>query len=200
MLREYHMRKQKTRTLSQYQRIALYDDPLNYPHFQMDDKLTGRWSMAVGYFDHWRTPPWSSVFWLRRGKPTCRIVGHVWIAWNNDGESRICLEYCKRFVSNIEGLSLLQCWRRHSYRTPLCVLYTPRLIAVACYVLAQRIFDGPNSPSLDARISTSSPSKSLPTPPSHNPPSPDASRALVDHYNLHEPEVDQVAGSSTHAV
>ena len=80
------------------------------------------------------------------------------------------------------------------------MLYTPRLIAIACYVLAQRISDGPNSPSLDARIAVSSPSKSLPTPPSHNPPSPDASRALVDYYNLHEPEVDQVAGSSIHAV
>ena len=98
-------------------------------------------------------------------------------------------------------LFLFTCYnadRRRSYRTPLCVLYTPRLIAIACYVLAQRIYDGPNSPSLDARIAASSPSKSLPTPPSHNPPSPDASRALVDYYKLHEPEVEQVAGSFLH--
>jgi len=80
-----------------------------------------------------------------------------------------------------------------SYRTPLCILYTPRLIAVACVVLAQRIFDGPTSPSLDARISASSPSKSLPTPPSNKPPSPDALRAVVDHYNLQDSEVEQVA-------
>jgi hypothetical protein len=73
-------------------------------------------------------------------------------------------------------------------------LYTPRLIAIACVVLAQRVFDGPTSPSLDARISVSSPSKSLPTPPSNKPPSPDASRAVVDHYNLQDSEVEQVAG------
>ncbi|CAA7271723.1 unnamed protein product [Cyclocybe aegerita] len=80
-----------------------------------------------------------------------------------------------------------------SYRTPLSILYTPRVIAIACYVLAQRIVDGPNSPSLDARISASSPSKSLPTPPSHQPASPDASRAVVDHYNLQESDVVHVS-------
>lgn len=82
------------------------------------------------------------------------------------------------------------------YRTPLCILYNPRLIAIACYVLAQRVFDGPNSPSLDSRISTSSPSKSLPTPPSHKPPSPDATRAVVEYHSLREPEVNYVAGLS----
>ncbi|KAF5330678.1 hypothetical protein D9619_005559 [Psilocybe cf. subviscida] len=80
-----------------------------------------------------------------------------------------------------------------SYRTPLCLLFPPKIIAIACYVLAQRVLDGPNSPSLDARISATSPSYSLPTPPSHQPPSPDASRAAVDHYNLSSAEVSHVA-------
>jgi len=80
-----------------------------------------------------------------------------------------------------------------SYRTPLCILYPPRLIAVACYVLSQRIIDGSNSPSLDARISATAPSTSLPTPPSHQPPSPDASRAAIDCYNFNEAELRQVS-------
>ncbi|KDR81584.1 hypothetical protein GALMADRAFT_239625 [Galerina marginata CBS 339.88] len=80
-----------------------------------------------------------------------------------------------------------------SYRTPLCILYHPRLIAIACYVLSQRIIDGPNSPSLDARISATAPSTSLPTPPSHKPPSPDASRAAIDSYNLTDTELRQVS-------
>lgn len=76
-----------------------------------------------------------------------------------------------------------------SYRTPLCVLYPPKIIATACYVLAQRIYDGPNSPSLDTRISVASPSSSLPTPPSHNPPSPDASRYAIQYFSLNEAEL-----------
>ncbi|PPR06637.1 hypothetical protein CVT26_001179 [Gymnopilus dilepis] len=84
-------------------------------------------------------------------------------------------------------------WSLAHDSTPLCILYPPRLIAVACYVLAQRIVDGSNSPSLDARISVTAPSTSLPTPPSHQPPSPDASRAVIDYYNLNESELRQVS-------
>ncbi|KAF5315690.1 hypothetical protein D9611_004671 [Ephemerocybe angulata] len=76
-----------------------------------------------------------------------------------------------------------------SYRTPLCILYPPKIIATACYVLAQRIFDGPNSPSLDARISATSPASHLPTPPSHKPPSPDATRVVVERYAFDELEL-----------
>ncbi|RDB21335.1 Cyclin pch1 [Hypsizygus marmoreus] len=80
-----------------------------------------------------------------------------------------------------------------SYRTPMCILYPPKVIATACYVLAQRIFDGPNSPSLDARISAAAPSASLPTPPSHNPPSPDASRYAIEHFTFSETELSSVS-------
>ena len=61
-------------------------------------------------------------------------------------------------------------------------------------MLAQRIVDGPNSPSLDARISAAAPSKSLPTPPSNKPPSPDAARAAIEHYNLNEEELSNISG------
>jgi len=107
------------------------------------------------------------------------------------------LEYSTRLVGDQDYLLNPKCFHSRSsrYRTPLCILYGPRLIAIACIVLAQRVFDGPTSPSLDARISASSPSKSLPTPPSNQPPSPDASRAVVVHYNLQDSEVEQVAGS-----
>ncbi|KAG6897801.1 hypothetical protein C0992_010877 [Termitomyces sp. T32_za158] len=85
------------------------------------------------------------------------------------------------------------CIAHDSYRTPLCILYPPKVIAAACYVLAQRISDGPNSPSLDARISTSAPTASLPTPPSHKPPSPDASRYAIEYFALGEAELVSVS-------
>ncbi|KIY50880.1 cyclin-like protein [Fistulina hepatica ATCC 64428] len=80
-----------------------------------------------------------------------------------------------------------------SYRTPLCILYPPQIVAAACYVLAQHLFDGPNSSSLDARLSAVPPSASLPTPPTHKPPSPDASRFVVEHYAFSPVELHSVA-------
>ena len=80
-----------------------------------------------------------------------------------------------------------------SYRTPACILYPPRIVATACFVLAQRVFDGPNSPSLDARISATSPAATLPTPPSHKPPSPDATRAVVERYGFSDDELGSIA-------
>jgi len=65
-----------------------------------------------------------------------------------------------------------------SFRTPLCVLYSARVIASACFILAQKYHEGPNAVSLDARISIPAPSATLPTPPPHNPTSPDP---LSDH-------------------
>ena len=81
------------------------------------------------------------------------------------------------------------------YRTPLCVLYPPKIIATACYILAQRIADGPHSLSLDARVSPSAPSTSLPTPPTHKPSSPDASRFAIEFFGLKESEMLSVAGT-----
>ncbi len=83
----------------------------------------------------------------------------------------------------------------HRYRTPLCVLYPSKIIAAACYVLGQRVHDGTNSPSLDARISATAPSMSLPTPPTHKPPSPDATRFAIEHFQLTEAELSSVAGT-----
>ncbi|KAF8228192.1 cyclin-like protein [Tricholoma matsutake] len=80
-----------------------------------------------------------------------------------------------------------------SYRTPMCILYPPKVVATACYVLAQRIFDGPNSSSLDARISAAAPSASLPTPPSHKPPSPDASRYAIEYFTFDKEEISSVS-------
>ena len=81
------------------------------------------------------------------------------------------------------------------YRTPLCVLYSPKIIAAACCILTQRIIDGPNSLSLDARVSPSAPSSSLPTPPTHKPSSPDASRFAIEFFGLGESELLSVAGA-----
>ncbi|KAL0946927.1 hypothetical protein HGRIS_013088 [Hohenbuehelia grisea] len=81
-----------------------------------------------------------------------------------------------------------------SYRTPVCILYPPKIIAAACYVLAQRVQDGQNSPSLDARISSPAPSASLPTPPSHKPASPETSRFAICYFGFSESEVASLAG------
>lgn len=80
------------------------------------------------------------------------------------------------------------------YRTPLCVLFPPRIIAAACHVYAQRILDGEHSPSLDSRLSFTAPSTSLPTPPSHKPLSPDASRFVIEHYSFDDSELTCVKG------
>ena len=81
-----------------------------------------------------------------------------------------------------------------SYRTILCVLFNVRVIAAACYVLAQRVIDGPHSTSLEARISLSSPSSSLPTPPSHKPTTPDGTRVVLEHFSLNEEDLSNLAG------
>ncbi|KAI6109170.1 cyclin-like protein [Pisolithus croceorrhizus] len=84
-----------------------------------------------------------------------------------------------------------------SYRTPLCILFYPRIIAAACIILAQRAADGPHSPSLDARISLSPPSASLPTPPSHKPASPDVSRFAVEYFGFNETDLRHVTDALT---
>lgn len=84
-----------------------------------------------------------------------------------------------------------------SYRTPLCILFGPRIIAAACIILAQRAADGLHSPSLDARISLSPPSASLPTPPSHKPASPDVSRFAVEYFGFDETDLRHVTDALT---
>jgi hypothetical protein len=80
-----------------------------------------------------------------------------------------------------------------SYRTPLCIFFPPRIIAAACFILAQRVAEGPHSPSLDARISAFPPSASLPTPPSHKPGSPDASRFAIDYFEFSESKLQDLS-------
>ncbi|KAF8212264.1 cyclin-like protein [Mycena galopus ATCC 62051] len=102
------------------------------------------------------------------------------------------------FDAHDEDTTVQECawsFAHDSYRTILCLIYPPQIIATACYVLAQRVVDGPNSISLDARISSSAPTASLPTPPSHKPPSPDATRFAVEHFSFSDPELTSVAGA-----
>jgi len=80
------------------------------------------------------------------------------------------------------------------YRTPLCIFFPPHIIAAACFILAQRVAEGPHSASLDARISASPPSASLPTPPPHKPGSPDASRFVIDYFGFSESELQDLSG------
>ncbi len=82
-----------------------------------------------------------------------------------------------------------------SYRTPLCLLYPTRIIAAACYVLAERALEGPQSSSLDDRIASPAPSASLPTPPSHKSPWAGTSRRAIEHFGFNETELASVAGA-----
>ncbi|EMD38513.1 hypothetical protein CERSUDRAFT_113694 [Gelatoporia subvermispora B] len=97
------------------------------------------------------------------------------------GQEELFVEDCAWTIAN------------DSYRTPLCILYPPRIIAVACYVLAQHLAEGPNSPPLDVRIASPAPSASLPTPPSHKAPSPRNSRFAIEHFGFNEMELASVA-------
>ena len=83
-----------------------------------------------------------------------------------------------------------------SARTPLCVLFPARIIAAACYILAQHVIEGPQSPSLDVRIASPAPSASLPTPPSHKVAPPEASRFAIEHFGFNEVDLVSVAGLS----
>ncbi|KAI0664903.1 cyclin-like protein [Cubamyces menziesii] len=80
-----------------------------------------------------------------------------------------------------------------SYRTPLCILYSPKVIAAACYILAERAIEGPHSSSLDARIASPAPSASLPTPPSHKSQPPGTSRRAIEFFSFNEMELANVA-------
>jgi len=88
-----------------------------------------------------------------------------------------------------------------SYRTPLCILFPPRIVVSACFILAQMHFEGPSAAPLDARISTPAPSATLPTPPSHNPTSPDPTqdrtRFAANFFSLSESELKSVAEALT---
>ncbi|KAH9854135.1 cyclin-like protein [Lenzites betulinus] len=80
-----------------------------------------------------------------------------------------------------------------SYRTPLCLLYPPKIMAAACYVLAERAIEGPQSSSLDDRIASPAPAASLPTPPSHKSPWSGTSRRAIEHFGFNETELSNVA-------
>ncbi|KAF8486488.1 hypothetical protein JB92DRAFT_3101411 [Gautieria morchelliformis] len=79
-----------------------------------------------------------------------------------------------------------------SLRTPLCILQPPRIIATACFILAQRLAEGPNSASLDERIYSRS-SASLPTPPHMHPRSPPSANFAQGFFQLSEPDMEAVA-------
>jgi cyclin K len=71
-----------------------------------------------------------------------------------------------------------------SYRTPLCLLFPTKVIAAACFTLAQRAQDGPNSPSLDQRIEPQLASEQSPV------------RFAVEYWKFDQEQSLQVAGES----
>ena len=82
----------------------------------------------------------------------------------------------------------------YSYRTPLCILYSPAVIAAACFVLAQHIQEGPQSSSLAERIASPAPSASLPTPPTQHPMSSQSARYAVEFFKFNEIELSSLGG------
>ncbi|KIJ44364.1 hypothetical protein M422DRAFT_228474 [Sphaerobolus stellatus SS14] len=83
-----------------------------------------------------------------------------------------------------------------SLRTPLCLLQPGRIIAAGCFILAEKLFDGPNSASLDERI-FSRPSASLPTPPHLYAQSPKSDNAAQMFFNLSDEDMEAVAVTIT---
>jgi len=79
-----------------------------------------------------------------------------------------------------------------SLRTPLSVLQPARVIAAACYILAQRLEEGPNSPSFDERIFSRS-SASLPTPPHLYPRSPLVTNSAQSIFQLTDEDMEGLA-------
>ncbi|KAI0082687.1 cyclin-like protein [Panus rudis PR-1116 ss-1] len=80
-----------------------------------------------------------------------------------------------------------------SYRTPLCLLFPPNIIATTCFVLAQHLVEGPNPLTpLSARISSPAPSASLPTPPSQNMVASDNARFAIEFFRFNEMELASV--------
>jgi len=92
---------------------------------------------------------------------------------------------------------LAWCIAHDSYRTVLCLLFDVRIISAACFIIAQRVLEGEHSPSLSARISSTSAASSLPTPPTNKPTSPDASRFVVEQLQFTDEELAQLAQAMT---
>lgn len=151
--------------------------------------------MSGNYSLHRRSTSGGDLLWFCYRKSSFSLGRHFRRRFNGWPSTRVRMEYCTWLVSSSEhAISCLTTRAVSRYRTPLCVFFSPKIIAAACYVLAQRIHDGPNSPSLDARISATASSMSLPTPPTHKPPSPDATRFAIEHFQLIEDELSSVAG------
>ncbi|KAH8099487.1 cyclin-like protein, partial [Cristinia sonorae] len=79
-----------------------------------------------------------------------------------------------------------------SYRTPLCVLYPPNIVAAACYILAQHLTEDPQTASLAERIASPAPSASLPTPPTQHPLSSQSARYAVEYFKFNEVELSSL--------
>ena len=107
------------------------------------------------------------------------------------------MDHCERFVcSHPPRPSVGWLTKLCRYRTPLCVLYSSRVIAVACYILAQQYIEGPSSLSLAARISSPAPLASLPTPPSHKLSSPESARFALEFFKFNEMELASLSGAA----
>lgn len=73
--------------------------------------------------------------------------------------SDVLTEYRERLsdasLESLDHAAKIDCiWSiaHDSYRTPLCVLFHPRLIAAASIVVGECLADGPNSPSIEDRL------------------------------------------------
>jgi len=100
-----------------------------------------------------------------------------------------CVSLCLTVIHNLINVY-------GSLRTPICLLQPSRIIASACFILAEKLLDGPNSASLDERI-FSRPSASLPTPPHMHPRSPKSTNAPQAFFQLSDNDLEAVACTFT---
>ncbi|TCD69718.1 hypothetical protein EIP91_006485 [Steccherinum ochraceum] len=104
------------------------------------------------------------------------------------------------FDARDESFDLQECaWSiaNDSYRTPLCILFRPAIIAAACYILAQYMTEGPQSTSLSERIASPAPSASLPTPPTQHPMSSQSARFAIEFFKFNEMDLSSLGEAIT---
>lgn len=158
--------------------------------------LIGSWTSTNLNPSNWRNLVGSAVLRFRGRQSARGPRGPFSRPFKWPACSRVCLEYCPWFVSTLISVYIV-CPSRYwfyRYRTPLCLLYPPKAIAAACYILAQRIADGTDSASLDERVS----SAALTVASSNIPPqghiSVGSPHSAFEFFNFSDSDLKSVAG------
>ena len=104
-----------------------------------------------------RNAPRGPLLWLR-GDPSTHIfdkvlwLGRRWAMQHSRCYWGFQLVDCERLVRYTLITLPSFIWTRLRFRTPLCCLYEPSIIACACIALAVVVYDGPKGPAFDSLL------------------------------------------------